>query len=404
MTPDFSVVHVWDAEYPWDVRVEKISRALTDAGIAVDILARNRKGQPSSETLAEGTVRRMRPLPLLSPGPLDAASQFPAFFNPRWYTHMRRVARAHQRPVLLVRDLPLAPTAVAVGRRLRIPVIFDMAEDYPAMIRDLWSSGRNGPLDGLVRNPRAVSAIERWVLERVDHTLVVVEESEQRLREQGVPAERISIVSNTPDLDAWPGRRSHGNDTSSPLKLVYLGGMQFMRGIVELLEAVRILEDRGTSVEVHLIGDGHDLPVFQDRARELGIEAQVHLHGFMPLEAALPVVAEADIGVVPHHKTEHTNTTVPNKLFDYMATELPVIVGDAAPLERIVTTHRCGAVFRSGDASSLAEAISSLGSREARVAAGQRGREAVEATYNWSREVERLLGAFDIVRSGSASP
>jgi hypothetical protein len=77
------VLYLRDDDYPWDVRAEKICRALTDAGHEVHIVARNREGRASVERLAEGVVHRMPPLPL-APRALDVATGFPAFFNPRW--------------------------------------------------------------------------------------------------------------------------------------------------------------------------------------------------------------------------------------------------------------------------------------------------------------------------------
>ncbi|HEY8506873.1 MAG TPA: hypothetical protein VIL32_00870, partial [Steroidobacteraceae bacterium] len=76
------VCKIWDSEYPWDVRAEKISRALTDAGHEVHMVARNRDGRPLVESLPECTVHRLAPLPALGRR-LNAASMFPAFFNPR---------------------------------------------------------------------------------------------------------------------------------------------------------------------------------------------------------------------------------------------------------------------------------------------------------------------------------
>ena len=105
---------VWDAEYPWDVRVEKIALALTDAGHTVHLVARNRRNEPTTERLPEGTVHRLTPL-RWAPASLNAASMFPAFFNPRWIRAIARTARDARADVILSRDLPLAIPAVLAG-------------------------------------------------------------------------------------------------------------------------------------------------------------------------------------------------------------------------------------------------------------------------------------------------
>src|SRR3954470_9084191 len=145
------VLYLWDADYPWDVRVEKICRAMTEAGHDVHIVARNRRHEAVRERLDEGTVHRMPVWPTLPR--LDAALGFPAFFNPRWVHHLERVVAQVRPDVIIARDLPLCPTAIRLGRDAGIPVIHDMAEHYPAMIREIYNVGRQRPLDYLVRNP-----------------------------------------------------------------------------------------------------------------------------------------------------------------------------------------------------------------------------------------------------------
>ena len=168
-----AVCKVWDSEYPWDVRVEKVSRALTDAGYDVHLTARNRKRLTTLEVMPEATVHRLRPTPYLRKR-LEAAAMFPAFFNPRWIRLVYRTAVESNAQVILARDLPLAPTAIWVGKRLGLPVVHDMAENYGAMIQDLWNTGSTKLGDTFVRNPALVDRIERWCLARLDHVVVVV--------------------------------------------------------------------------------------------------------------------------------------------------------------------------------------------------------------------------------------
>jgi hypothetical protein len=104
-TPRRRVLYVWDADYPWDVRVEKICAALANAGHEVHIVARNRAGKVEREVLPEGTVHRMPRWPWA--GRFDAALGFPAFFNPRWASLLDRTIRAVRPDVVIARDLPL---------------------------------------------------------------------------------------------------------------------------------------------------------------------------------------------------------------------------------------------------------------------------------------------------------
>ena len=110
---ELSIVYVWDADYPWDVRTEKVCIALTAAGHTVTIVARNKAWSATTERLHEGTVRRMPPWRLLG-RKLDNALGFPAFFNPRWIRLVDRTCNEVDADLIVIRDLPLCATAIAV--------------------------------------------------------------------------------------------------------------------------------------------------------------------------------------------------------------------------------------------------------------------------------------------------
>jgi glycosyltransferase involved in cell wall biosynthesis len=386
------VLYVWDDEYPWDVRTEKVCAALLEHGCDVHLVARNPRWAPECERLPEGFVHRMPPWRALG-RTLDAALAFPAFFNPRWVALLSRTIRDVRPDVVIVRDLPLCPTALHVARKFGLPIVLDMAENYPALIRSTWDAGRHSLIDYAVRNPAAVAAVERYCVRRVDRVLVVIEESGERLvRDLGVPAEHIDVVSNTPARARaeHPTRPLRGD---RPLEVAYLGLFEIPRGIGELVSAAAKLRGR-IPVRLTLVGDGRDGELFRAQAADLGLTGdQIVFTGYLPHGDALAVVARADVGVVPHHAVEAWNTTIPNKLFDYMAAGLAVITSDAAPAARIVRATGAGEVFRAGDAGDLAHAIERLADPQHCADAAHAGREAILRQYHWERDAERLLRA-----------
>ncbi len=389
-----TVCHVWDGEYPWDVRVEKISRALADAGHAVHLVARNRRSDPVTERLPEGMVHRLAPW-RWAPRWLNAASMFPAFFNPRWIRAIERTARGARADVILCRDLPLAIPAIRAGRSLGIPVVLDMAENYPAMLRSQRDAGPLRPTDLLVRNPALARLVERWVLPRVDGVLVVVEEARARLIAEGLAPERITVVSNTPPLARLTASGRVPKDAGAPLRIAYLGLMEGVRGVQVLLDAAALLARQDVRFRLTLYGDGKDLPRFRAHAHAIGLtESQADFRGRVQNSEALAALPAMDVGVIPHVADESWNTTVPNKLFDYMAAGLAVVSSDARPAARIVRETGAGFVYHHSDAAGLARAFVTLVDPDLRLACARRGQSAVRDTYHWERDAERLLATL----------
>jgi glycosyltransferase involved in cell wall biosynthesis len=389
-----SIVYVWDADYPWDVRTEKVTLALARAGHTVNIVARNKAWRQATESLPEGTVHRMPPWTPLGQS-LDGLLSFPAFFSPRWINIIEKTCRDARADLIIVRDLPLCPTAIRVGGRLGIPVMLDMAENYPAMMRALWETGRHQPLDYVVRNPAMTQWLERRCVHRVDHIMVVVEESADRVAALGVARDRITIVSNTPPLARLDTATHVAHPDHSGIDVVYMGNLEVVRGLLESVDAIAHLKASGRRVRLRVIGRGRDEALIRQRCASHGLgPSDVEFLGYIAShEEALRVVAESDVGLMPHRKNDSWDTTIPNKLFDYMAAGIPVVSSDAAPCARILRETGAGCVFPSGDFLGIAAAIVEASAPGLGTRLGAAGRQAVRARYNWEYDTAVLLEA-----------
>src|SRR5262249_26721186 len=121
--------------------------------------------------------------------------------------------------------------------------------------------------------------------------------------------------------------------------------------------------------------------------------------GRSPLSTALAIVARCDIGVIPQYVTAHTDSTVSNKLFDYMLAGLPVIASSARPTARIVRSEECGEIFLDRDVTDLARCIRALQDQESRRKKGLRGQAAIHKRYNGSCASRILVQTLEEVGS-----
>jgi len=388
------VMHIWYADYPWDVRVQKVIVGLQQRGWSVDVVARNKRNLAHRDTVDGAVIHRLRSIRFLGRS-LNGLLSFPAFLNPRWIKHIWRVARQTKPDVILVRDLPLAPAAIWVGQLLKTPVVLDMAEDYPGLLRALWENRVAKPMDRLVRNPTLASFVERWVLRRIDGVVCVIEESAARVRSLGVAEAKITVVRNTPMTIEVPSNPRSNQDAGEELLIAYLGLIERHRGVHDLIRAVAECHKRNWPVKLVVVGDGVGLPEIQKLATELGVLGRgVELLGRLENRRALDVIAKADVGAIPHIPCDAWNSTIPNKLFDYMSLGLPVLASDVPPVQRIVIQEACGVCYRSGDIMDLVSKIEELRSRSARKRMAAAGMAAITERYNWTNDSERLDAAL----------
>lgn len=399
-----NICKIWDADYPWDIRVEKIMLAMVEAGHSVNLVCRNLARRPRIERMGKVTIRRLPALPHMF-GPVHTLWNIPFPFNPVWIAAIGRTVCESHADLILVRDLPLALAAALVGKRYRIPVIFDMAENYPAMLEDRLLYTPTGRLGRLARHPGTARFVERCTLRLVDHIIVVVEESGDRVIQAGYPRERVSVVGNTPRVDQWDagGVSRDYRSQNGRINLVYLGNVDGIRGLDVSIQAVSHLKKEGQDTALTVIGDGPSMAMLLKMAGDYGVSDRVEFVGRLALndEGSMArvktIMRQSHIGLIPHYATESCSTTVPNKLFDYMIMGLPVVVSDMKPTARIVRQEECGEVFKNRDVGDLARCVRALTDPEARMRMGRNGQEAIRRRYHWSHDAKILIETLETV-------
>jgi len=393
---------IWHCSYPWDVRLEKLMKVCAQKGYSVSLLCRGKDALPQYE-ISEGIrIWRMYGPAFLGSRKIGRIAAFPLFFNPFWIAAMIRFLRAEQVDLLIVRDLPFAFVVGTLGKLFRTPVILDMAENYPAALvayqRALYKLF-------LFRRAWLPKQYERLSLKLMSHTLVVTSEQVERLKLLGVSASRVTVVGNTPEVCFVPPQSvsacDNQWDNNRGDNLLYVGKIDAHRGVDLLVRAMPALLEEFPHLTLTLVGDGTRRLQLENLVRALGIESSVNLPGWVKFERIWSYITQSTICLIPHVRNEHTNTTLPNKLFDYMAMSKPVVASDCVPLERIIRETGSGLTFASGDLTDLDSKLRALLSNpELRTMMGRNGRRAVEESYNWELDTRALLAA---IQSASCS-
>jgi glycosyltransferase involved in cell wall biosynthesis len=413
--------------FPPDIRVRKEISALRAAGYRVTVVASGPGDRPRRETVAGASVHRLdRTTRRGRLGWLASAGvNLLTARHPVWLDAVRRLHRRDPVDVLHVHDLPLGGTALLARRLLGTPVVLDLHENYPEAVtqwRRTTGGFRTSPL-GWVKHrlfPRSRwQRLERRWVRGADRVLTVVPEARDHyLRDCGADAGRVTVVSNTVELDRFapdggelttPGSSGEAGSVPAPASadaatetadsdtftVSYVGGFGAHRG---LDTAIRAIAATDSDVELLLVGGGGGTTESELRTlvAGLGVGDRVTITGWVDFADVPGYIAASDACVVPHAATPHTETTVPHKLFQYMAMGKPVVVTDVAPLARIVGETDSGLVVPAGDSAAMADAVARLRDDPALCAElGRNGRTAVEETYNWDRDARRLVAVYE---------
>lgn len=405
-----AVLHLIDKPFPPDIRLEKEARALAVAGYEVHVLCRRAAGaagtghdaQRRGAAAACAGAFHLHELPARRRAPLMGGRDLRylvTFVDGAWLEEIERLAAALRPALLHVHDLPLAPTALLAARRLSVPVVVDYRENWPAALR-VWRSASPGR--GIARlRSRAVALVhecgpryrraEISVARRAEQVLVVTEENRDRLIAAGVPAARVTVVRNAVDPAEISGEAAGFEPPRSPFLIVYAGDLARFRGVQDVIAAMPEVLAHEPEAMFLVMGDGVARAELVAESRRRGVEHAVRFTGWLPGGAVGAAMKAAAVGVVPHRRNEHTESTMPNKIYQYLWSGLPVVTSDAAPLARVVLSAGCGLVARSGDPESYARVLVSLLDREERTRLAARAR---EAARTWDDEARTLLEIY----------
>lgn len=382
--------------FPPDGRVEREARFLIGDGHRVFLMARRGPGQ-LVEQIVDG-VHVIR-VPLLFQR-RKAAADFIYFFFQRYFIffHILRACRKHRIQALHVHDLCYALATTLAGKLLRVPVVFDMHEHYTAMLRMSFEAKvyrKFKPFAFILLSFLRIE--ERIACRWARKVIVVADEHIARIEGLGVGRESIVVVTNTEDIDYF---RAFAIDESLVHKwdedfvILYVGGFSPHRGIETAIEAMPVVLERIPNARLLLVGDGFIRQELQQLVQDLDLTERVTFTGHQPFRMIPTYIRLSSVCLIPHISTPHIETTMPNKIFQFMMLGKPVVVSNARPMVRIVKDAECGLIFKERNAQSLAETLIQLADDSLRQRLGENARRAVEDRYNWKETVKALLDLY----------
>lgn len=229
-----------------------------------------------------------------------------------------------------------------------------------------------------------------------------------------VPPSKVHRIHWGANVDAFrPGIVSAGPAAALPFPrdarvVVFSSSFRHWHGADLLLEAAaRVLRDsRAQNAFFLLVGAGPGLSRAKRSAGRLNLRARVCFTGAVPYEDMPYYLARAHVGVAPYQPSLHGQLRLgfywsPLKIFEYMASGLPVVTLDVEPLSEIVRPGREGLLFGEGDVEGLAGALVELVCAPERAASmGRSARERIVSNYSWAMHCEKLERVLEEVSHG----
>jgi len=313
-------------------------------------------------------------------------------------------------PRFLLRALVAVPLGATFARRmetLRIDHIHAHWATHPALAAYVAAK-----LTGL---PYSFTAhahdiyVNRAMLDekiRAARFVVTISEQNRRLFEGWYGASataKVAVIHCGADPAAFAPRPAEpgtatplGGSAATPLRILSVASLQPQKGQRFLIDACRLLVDRGMAVKCRLVGEGEERSALADRIRELGLQDVVELLGSQPHDRVAELLGQADIVVQPSVVLASGKTEgIPVALMEALAAERAVVASRLSGVPELVVDGETGLLVEPGNPIALADAIERLaGDPGLRSRLGREGRELVLAEFDLRRNTAILADRF----------
>jgi glycosyltransferase involved in cell wall biosynthesis len=206
-------------------------------------------------------------------------------------------------------------------------------------------------------------------------------------------AEKLHLVHCGVDTSSFAPRRSSKKD--GPLSILCVATLIEVKGHEYLIEACRLLQERGVPFICRLVGAGDQTDLAAQIAAA-GLSDKVLMLGPRPRPEVLRLVAEADVMALTSAQTRRGNREgIPVALMEGMACGLPVVASGISGIPELVDDGLTGILTPPRDPVAVADALQKLaGDPELRVRMGMRGREKVCGEFDLHANAARLIELF----------
>ncbi len=290
--------------FPSDVRVRKEALTLTKAGHNITVLC-------CAEESMQMTFSKVR-VPRVGKysdwkGKLTV-NQLLKF----WILSFHYLMIKRNFDILHCHDLTgLVP---AVWYKLLFPhteIVYDSHEIYPESVRE--------KLGNLITLPFLM--LEKFCVKFVNK-IIGISLPQKKLMQKRYNIKHFLYIPNFPSKEEFfAGEKS----LNEKIIIIYSGGILRNRGYEQLVEAVSILSQKRDDFLVQLVGDGPFRSTVEEMVKTEGLEPFIEIVGNVHYYKVRNYLINADIGIALYQPTPNNDYGLSNKIFEYIACELPLI-------------------------------------------------------------------------------
>lgn len=291
------------------------------------------------------------------------------------YINMWKIAKDIKPHIIHFHDPDLLLLGLFFKVFLRAKVIYDVHEDYPLVLKNReYIPNYLKPIISFLFN-----VLEKTISFTFDAVITVTEEIAVKFKNKNV-----QVIKNYPVLDMYNNSKIYVENEA--LRLIYIGNISIERGIDNLIKAVENITNYNIILDLY---GPVEVKEYEKRLMSLQSE-KIKYYGRVPKSEIPKILANHDVGMVTLLPYERYQLSLPLKMFEYMASGLPVIASNFKKWTNIINDNNCGILVDPTNIQEIIDAILYYCENRNRIKLhGENGKNAVKQ-YSWANEEAKL--------------
>jgi glycosyltransferase involved in cell wall biosynthesis len=233
---------------------------------------------------------------------------------------------------------------------------------------------------------------ERIMIYSADEIIVVSKSiGEDYMKMYGIEMPRL--VMNCPveqDYNKDEYFREKYNIPEDHVIFFYVGIYKQGRGIENLIDLFRKALKENSKMSLVLLTWGDDIQNLLDSIKN---DKNIYRHDRLPVNEFMNYIGSADWGVLLLENISKNNDyALPNKIFDYIMVDLPIIVSNLKEMARVVTENNIGYVVNYEDGEDVVNVLKSINKGDKQKFLPNL--EKAKKKYNWEAQEKVLINLY----------
>ena len=287
----------------------------------------------------------------------------------------------NQSAYIISNDLDTLPACFVASRLKKIELVYDSHEFFTEVPE----------LQGRKFVTNFWKLIEKLLLPKLKKSYTVSESiATAYAKKYGI---EMGVIRNVPYLNTTYDKEEVTFPTRNKV-LLYQGTLTENRGLKQTIQALKYLKD----VDLVIIGYGKEKKSLVDFTQKEAISDRVHFLGRIPHESLHNYTKQAHVGILLEEPAGASfNYSLPNKLFDYIHNELPILAYPLVEIKKIIDEHKVGVLVEIHEPKHIAAKIKELLEDENLITQIKENQKKIKELYSWENEQKKLDVYFNSV-------